>query len=101
MAKLFGTEKKSRVEYAPGRFYDPEFTVLGGSWDDLYENKGTMTDKRTGEQFRVDVNNEMAFDLTAAQKTAIQNNKDQKETQKRLQSKGITSQQSILGGGGY
>ena len=100
MAKLFGTNKKQVYEYAPGRTYDPEFTVLGGSYDDLYDSKAVMTDKRTGEQFKVDVD-QSKLNLTAEQQLAIKNNKNFKETQKRLQTAGVNSQQSILGGGGY
>jgi len=86
--------------YAPGRTYDPSKTILGGSWEQLYNNKAYLTDKNTGLKTEVDFDPSMV-NLTAEQQLAIKNNKNMKETQKRLQTAGVTTQQTVMGGGGY
>jgi hypothetical protein len=93
-------DKAHTFFYAPGQFYDDRTSVLGGTWEDLYNSTGELTNTKTGAKSKVNVDQSM-INLTAEQQLAIKNNKNFKETQKRLQSSGVSSQQSVLGGGGY
>jgi len=100
MAKLFGTNKRTLSSYQAGRTFDPEQTTMGMNYDQLYNNKATLTDKNTGQTREVDVDPNY-IELSAADQLSVKNNKNFKDTQKRLQSSGVSAQQSILGGGGY